>query len=514
MATAFISALNVASAQAVDWLMFGNGPRHDGYAGAEVLLTPQNAPTLVRKWGYSVVPYKRAHGLPTDQNARRIYAQPVLAGHVNVGGANKTLMYFGDGGGTFHAIDANSKANAGTLVWARQIKPLEVSCANLSNGIISTAAIDRSANNGRGAVYVAANARVYAWDLATGAPAVNWPEDGVLLPNLKPETEGTVFSGVTLYNGSVYVATSSAGCDKPPYHGSINILDGATGAVKTQWFTGGGTSTVPTVNGGAIWGPGGVSIDTNPDSPALFTATGNPVPTGAVNTIDYYLSIIGTRPDLSSVDWSYKPTNLNGDLDFGSTPVPINAAACPRQLVPVTRKNGTLYVPEVSQTTPRSLYKVSQYAMSTTVELSFGAVAFDPISQLMLLTTFSDGPAPYTRGLVAMKVADDCSLSLAWTNNAAPGGTDIAAPGTRLTSVTVANGLAFFGVGFQASAIAPTPGIYAVALQSAGGVGAGQTVWRAADITATVLNAPIVANGRVFTSTNAGFVYAYAIPGH
>ena len=152
--------------------------------------------------------------------------------------------------------------------------------------------------------------------------------------------------------------------------------------------------------------------------------------------------------------------------------------------------------------------------MSTTNELSFGAVAFDPISQLMLLTTFSDGPAPYTRGLVAMKVADDCSLSLAWTNNAAPGGTDIAAPGTRLTSVTVANGLAFFGVGFQASAIAPTPGIYAVALQSAGGVGSGQTVWRAADITATVLNAPIVANGRVFTSTNAGFVYAYAIPGH
>ncbi len=512
---AILIALTFSPSHAADWLMFGNGPRHDGYNGAEATLTPANAHRLVHKWTYSFLTYKKDNHLPlTTSN----YSQPVVASGVNVGGASKTLVYIGDNGGTFHAVDANStNADQGTLVWARQTATVHTQCVsgNNSAGIRSTAAIDRTANGGRGAVFVASNARVYAWDLATGSTISGWPDAGVLLPNTNASTGGTVFSGVTLYNGSVYVTTSSPGCDSPPYYGSINVLDETTGVLTKQWFTGSGSGTVPTIDGGAIWGPGGVSIDPNPTGPALFTATGNPVPVGAGNAVGYYLSVFAARPDLSAVDWTWQPANLGGDEDFGSTPVPIDPSACPRQLVPVVRKGGTLYVPEISKTTPRSLYKVSAYPVAASPDLSFGAVAFDPVSQLLLLTTFDYGaapPPPFSRGLNALKVASDCSLSLAWQTNSTPTGTNIIGPGTRLTSVTVANGMAFFGVGFSSSYTPLTAGVFAVALRSGNGISAGQTLWHSTNVKAPVNNAPIVVNGRVFFAANDGKLRAYALP--
>lgn len=504
------------AAEAADWLMFGYGPRHDGYNPAETILTPANVSTLALKWTYNVGTYKTAVGLPVSTNAKSIDSQPVVAAGVNVNGVSKDILYIGDNGGTFHAVDINSPKAAATWIWARQTNTVNTKCAETggTSGIKSTAAIDRAANGGKGAVFVANNAVVYAWDLATGATIPGWPDAGVTLPNLNIPTEGTVYSGVTVYNGSVYVTTSSAGCDAPPYHGSINILNESNGALTNQWFSGTGTATPPTISGGSIWGPGGVSIDTNAASPTLFTATGNPTPTLTSNVLIYYFSILGARPDLSSIDWSWKPGNLGGDLDFGSTPVPVNATACSSQLVPVTRKDGSLYVPVINQTTPRTLQRVDQYAISTSQELSFGAVAFDPVSQLILVTTFDDGPAPYIRGLHAMKVGADCTLTQAWQTNSAPNGASIAAPGTRLTSASVANGLAFFGVGNNPSTTAATTGIYAVAVQSANGFGAGQTLWRSPDSVSVANNAPIVVNGRVYVSSNDGKVHAYAIPGH
>ncbi len=190
--TLVMLATSTAPAWATDWLMFGNGPRHDGYTAAEAVLTPGNVSSLTRKWGYSVVAYKRTHGLPHSKNFVSIYAQPVIASDVNVSGASKSIVYFGANGGTFHAIDANSRAPAGTLIWTRQTPVSTVHCTGLTSGIKASAAIDRAANHGRGAVYVASNARVFAWDLATGDTLERWPDGGMQLPNLNPATEGEV----------------------------------------------------------------------------------------------------------------------------------------------------------------------------------------------------------------------------------------------------------------------------------------------------------------------------------
>ncbi len=509
---ALVLALAVATpAKAADWRMFGNGPRHDGYSDTETSISPQNVHSLTTKWTYSFTNYQKAHGLPARPNN---IGQPVVASGVNIGGLNKTLVYVGDDGGTFHAVDANSPSPNGILIWARQTGSVATTCG--ASGIKSTAAIDRTANGGKGAIYVASNARVYAWDLATGATIPGWPDGGVELPNSDPKTGGTIFSGVTVFNGAVYVETSSAGCDVPPYHGSINIIDGAAGTLTKQWFTGTGNSTVPSIDGGAIWGPGGVSIDPDSDSPTLFTAIGNPVPLGATNAVGYYLSIFAARPDLSAIDWSWKPTNLGGDGDFGSTPVPINPTACPHQLVPVVRKGGILYVPEISRTTPRSLYNVRAYSLAKAPELSFSAVAFDPESQLLLVTVFDNGSpptGPFGRGLNALRVGSNCALQFAWRTNSTPDGHDIVGPDTRLTSVTVANGVAYFAVGGGGAVASTMPGVYAVAMQAGpGGITAGQTLWRSTNIKAPVNNAPAVANGRLFVGARDGKLRAYGLP--
>jgi len=498
-----------ASCGAADWTMFGFGPRHAGYNPAESLISPANVSTLKPAWAFSLTEYAKANGLPTKR--QWIVAQPVVATNVVGAGGAMDMLFIGDGTGLFVALKADSSNRTGELIWARSTPLVLTACADVGNqaGILSTAAIDRQANGGRGAVYVASNGIVYAWDLATGATIAGWPETGFVIPNLIPNGDTFIFAGLTLVDGTLYV-TNAGRCDKPPYHGAITAIDTVGVYMKAQWFAAGGSPTVPTVSGGGIWGPGGVAIDTSSHGGALYTATGNPVPDTATVAPRYTEAMVRLRPNLSAVDWSAQPVNAAGDHDFGSTPVPFHPATCQQEMAAVMRKSGELYVAVTNPASP-STPRISVLKAAPGSTAAFGAVAFDDSTQLMLMTTAADGVAPLTHGLLAFKVNSHCQLQFAWKTNSSPDGNPIIAPGIPLTNVTAANGLAFFGVGLGAPSGALSNGLYAVAQTTSGNVMAGQALWHSGDITTGVIGAPVVVNGWVYAAAG-GTIHAYALP--
>src|SRR5439155_22023203 len=97
---------------------------------------------------------------------------------------------------------------------------------------------------------------------STGDPPSGWP--GAVRTD--PAHEHTV-GAVNVNNGIAY-AEIARYCDLPAYHGGVVAIDIANQEVVRAFFPAGRG-----VNGGGIWGPGGVSID--PATSHVFAATCN-----------------------------------------------------------------------------------------------------------------------------------------------------------------------------------------------------------------------------------------------
>ena len=489
--------------------MFGFGPRHAGYNPAETTITPANVGTLKPVWVFDLAHYEIAHRLPAKKWPA--IAQPVVATGVALAGGTADVLYLGDRNGLFVALKADSNTPAGDLIWARSTPVVPTTCSDVGKqaAILSTPAIDRGANGGRGAVYVASNGVVYAWDLATGATVPGWPEAGFVIPNLIMDNDTFIYSGLTFINDTLYV-TNAGKCDRPPFHGAITMIDTVGVYMKGQWFAAGGSPAVPTLDGGGIWGPGGVSIDMTSSGGALYTATGNPVPAVSATEPLYTEAIVRMRPNLSAVDWAVQPVNASGDGDFGSTPVPFHPSACQREMAAVLRKDGNLYITTTDPAVPNTT-RFTTRRVARGINAAFNTVTFDDSTQLMLVTSGANGVPPLHRGLIAFKISSRCIVQLAWQTNNGPDGLPIIPVGVPLTNVTAANGLAFFGVGVGAPNGVATNGVYAVAQVTGQGVTAGQALWHSSDINTGLVSAPVVVNGRVFVHTG-GAVHAYGLP--
>jgi hypothetical protein len=100
------------------------------------------------------------------------------------------------------------------------------------------------------------------------------------------------------------------------------------------------------------------------------------------------------------------------------------------------------------------------------------------VDQLVLVSSQIAGPAPFAAGLLAFQAGSDCTqpLSLAWQTSTLPNGTPLVPAGSYISSPTVANGVAYFAVGYAES------NVYAVATASGGSVTAGQVLWRSGTI--------------------------------
>ena len=418
------------------------------------------------------------------------------------------LVLIGNNAGMFFALDANSTNPAGSVVWSRSVGTVQPACTTVNlGGIEGGPALDRAAQGGRGAVYAGANATVHAFDLATGADLPGWP---VAIPNLALPFEGFIRAGLTLANGLLYV-TNASKCDLDPFHGQIAVINTASATLTGQWWTMSGSSALPSQGGGSIWGPGGVSVDPTPETGGIFVATGNGRPNGNPSEImPYAESVVGLSPDLSQIVAYHQPGYVVGDDDLASTSLLFTPTGFPTPLLAAQRKSGELYVYRrnyLGVVKPQTLKIINGNGQWR------GAPAWDPAAQLLLVAASADGVAPFKGGLIALRMTTGCRLVLAWQDNSDLLGNPIVGTGTAMPPPTVANGVAYMGVGSAAKPPSAVYKVYAIADQSVGGIQAGQTLWQSQLYGGRVEAAPVVVNGMVLIGTNDQHLYAYTLFG-
>ena len=246
-----------------------------------------------------------SHGLDAA-----VYAQPlVFNGRVFTATENNTV----------YALDAHD----GAILWSRHLgRPMtnvaaQAGCGNVDPlGILSTPVIDTAHHT----IYVVATIedsfqhihhQLIGLDTLTGAPKVSANADpGAPQNPLNIQQR----AGLALGNGRVYIGYGGYAGDCGPYHGwLVSLAENGTGKVAFN--------VTPTSGLGAIWAPGGASIDGNGN---VYVATGNPDPSNAnfgesvlkfdgtsgMHRTGAFKTFPGGDNDISSVAPSILPNNM------------------------------------------------------------------------------------------------------------------------------------------------------------------------------------------------------------
>src|SRR5205807_1310978 len=223
----------------------------------------------------------------------QVYAQPLVVGHVSVGGGDRNVVYIATVNNTLYAYDGDD----GTLYWQRGVtapgmRPprntdMTGACSGSYTdfsgniGIVGTPVIDSV----RQIIYFVTRStdssifvqHLHAVSLGDGSEASGSPvQITATSPGNGDGSVNNVISfdgqrqnqrqGLTLVNGVVYV-TFSSHCDWGPYHGWVLGYDGVTLQQRVVYN--------PTPNGyaGGMWGSGmGMAADAAGN---LYAVAGN-----------------------------------------------------------------------------------------------------------------------------------------------------------------------------------------------------------------------------------------------
>jgi outer membrane protein assembly factor BamB len=450
-----------ASAPApVSWLTYGFGTQRTGYNPSETAVGPGNAASLHMLWTADL------GGIMT--------AQPVEAAGVSVGGVPTNVVYEGTEHGDFYAI----RATDGHQVWHKNLGSVQTTCYDLPDGIygIGGAAAIAFAGPGTGVIYVAGgDGSVHALDLATGTEQPGWPVSGVYTP-----AQEHVWSAVTLFAGKLYVAVASH-CDRAPYYGDAVEIDVAKRAIIHRFYPAGPPSRG--ISGGAIWGYGGAAVE--PSNGHVFVATGNALT--SPENYGYSEAVVELTPSLGVLG-SNKPSLIGSDVDFGATPVLFKPAGCPATLVAAKNKSGVLFV--YAEGGLNRGYRQRLQIASVKDWRFNGLPAWDPVTNMLYVGNSTDSSSgTYLHGMVALKAAANCSLSLAWQKTVGQGFTSVSSP-------AVANGVVYYGDG---------RGSQEFAFNAA----TGAQLWSSGSTTGQLFAAPMVANGTLFVAAGDNHLCAF-----
>jgi outer membrane protein assembly factor BamB len=205
----------------------------------------------------------------------QVYAAPLVAADVGVGGSSHDVVIAPTENNTVYALDAGT----GAILWkqhlAAPLTDVEYNdCINISplHGITSTPVVDLD----RKEIYVCglthAGLRqiynVWALDLATGAVKRGWPV------TLQGSYKGTAFDGgqltqrgaLTMVDGWLYMPFSSR-CDIGEWHGWVMGVNTRSPNAAQRAF-----SPAPDASGGGMWGSAGLATDKDHN---LYAVTGN-----------------------------------------------------------------------------------------------------------------------------------------------------------------------------------------------------------------------------------------------
>jgi len=280
-----------------------------------------------------------------DGNA---YAQPLYVPGLAIGGGTHDVVYVATSTNNVYAFDATDPAVAAPY-WSKQVAPVgQVAidstlptprpngytwCKDMYpfSGITGTPVIDLPNQrmflvSQEGMLNQTYTLKLHALDLVTGNELGGGPS--VITATVDGTGDGSVGgkltldswrqfnrAGLTLYNGTLYVAMTSH-CDENPYHGWFFAYDPDTLTQKSVF------NTTPNSNRGAIWQSGvGVAVNAR----GLFYSTGN----GgfASNGSALSLSVVRMNLDNTLADWftPYNASSLNSsdaDLTGGVLLIP------------------------------------------------------------------------------------------------------------------------------------------------------------------------------------------------
>jgi outer membrane protein assembly factor BamB len=451
----------VAPTSKVDWPTYGFDLQRTAHNPSETVLGTANVAKLVPVW--------------TADVGAVVVASPVLAADVVVSGALVDLLYVGTEHGDLYALDAAD----GHIVWHRNLGSQTTACDDTPGGVFGitdTPVVDRASAS----LFVAGgDGTLAALDLATGTPRAGWP----LTITADPAREH-VWAAVTLTGGALYVETASY-CDAAPYYGRVVKVDATAPAIVGTWYVTAAPGSGP--GGGGIWGWGGASVD--PGSGDLYVATGNAL----TMPESYGFAEQVVRLSNALVPEAANYPGLTGeDVDFGSTPVPVDGAGCPGQVV-VENKSGVVFVYDrgAIASGPTQQLKIADYVDGGEL---IGVPAYDASTGTLFVSNPTDvDSGPYQHGLLAFTLGVDCTLRLAWQQTQGVNGAVISSP-------SIANGVVYYGDG---------PGNEVLAVSAASGT----VLWRSGDtIHGGIYAPPIVANGRLYIAAWDDAVHAYALP--
>jgi outer membrane protein assembly factor BamB len=451
-----------ATAAPVSWLTYGFDVQRTGYNPSETTIGTGNASRLHELWS-------------VDLGAEMI-AQPVEAAAVSVGGVSTNVVYEGTEHGDMYALSASD----GHVIWHRNLGSKLTTCDDFAGDVygIGGAGAILFTGTGVGVIYVAGgDGAVHALDLATGSEEPGWPVKGVFTP-----AHETSFGAVNLSAGNLYV-TRAGHCDVAPYHGAVVEINVAKHAIVHRFYPAGPPSGG--VSGGGIWGPGGVAISSSNGD--VFAATGN-----ALFSPENYLysdSVVELSPSLVVVG-SNKPALTGSDVDFGATPTLYQPAGCPL-MAAAKNKSGVLF----TYTAGAFNAGYGQRLQIANVNYSdfIGMPAWDPVTNTLYVTNSTDSVAgPYLHGMVALKAASDCPLSLAWQQ---PVGPSFGPP----SPPSIAHGVVYYGDGIGAQEFAIN-------------AATGKELWNSqSTVTAGIYAAPTIVNGEVFVASFDDHLYAFGV---
>ena len=346
----------VPNPQSVAVLTQHNDNTRSGWNDNETALTTSNV---------NVQQFGAVFTLPVDD---QVYAQPLVVGHVSVGGGSHNVVYIATVNNTLYAYDGDN----GRPYWqagftAPGMRPprntdMTGACGggyqdfSGNIGIVGTPVIDTA----RGTLYFVARSTtgstfvqyLHAVIIVDGNEIAGSPTqitatysgngdgsvNGVIAFDAQRQNQR---QGLTLLNGIVYV-TFSSHCDWGPYHGWILGYDAATLQQRVVY------NATPYGYAGGMWESGtGMAADAAGN---LYVVTGNGTvgdsadPTSPTNRAESALKLtpVGSTLGVASYFTPYDYQYLNdNDLDYGS----MGGLLIPNSGYYLTgAKDGTLYL--------------------------------------------------------------------------------------------------------------------------------------------------------------------------
>ena len=345
-----------ADTRGISVLTQHNDNARTGWNDSETVLTTSNV---------NVKSFGKLFTLPVDD---QVYAQPLVAGDVQIAGGQHAVVYIATVNNTVYAYDGTT----GKLYWQRNYTPpgmrpptsadMTGACGGAYHdfsgniGIVGTPVIDaasgtmyfiaRGTAGGNFVQYLHAVSLVDGQDVGGGPVPIaasvsgtgTGSANGVITFDAR---RGNQRQGLTLVNGIVYT-TFSSHCDWGPYHGWILGYDAATLQQRVVY------NDTPDGDAGGMWESGaGMAADSGGN---LYVVTGNGTvgdsvdPTSLTNRAESALKLspAGSTLHVASYFTPYNYQTLNQyDLDYGG----MGALLIPNSTSFLTAaKDGTLFL--------------------------------------------------------------------------------------------------------------------------------------------------------------------------